>query len=99
MAQYPSRPADAAGSSDLSWRVIGLLNIFRLLVPMVLILVFFFNAPDRSVGTVHPGLFLGICVAYFTFALVAYSRSSGAGRRRSGWRSSRWRWTASPSCC
>jgi len=70
MTQYPSRPADAAGSSDLAWRVIGLLNIFRLLVPMVLILVFFFNAPDRSVGTVHPGLFLGICVAYFTFALV-----------------------------
>jgi len=70
MPQYPSRPADATGSSDLAWRVIGLLNIFRLLVPMVLILVFFFNAPDRSVGTVHPGLFLGMCVAYFTFALV-----------------------------
>jgi two-component system, NtrC family, sensor histidine kinase PilS len=70
MPQYPSRPADAAGSSDLAWRVIGLLNIFRLLVPMVLILVFFFNAPDRSIGTVHPGLFLGMCVAYFTFALV-----------------------------
>jgi two-component system sensor histidine kinase PilS (NtrC family) len=70
MAQYPSRPADAAGSNDLAWRVIGLLNIFRLLVPMVLMLVFFFNAPDRSVGTVHPGLFLGICVAYFTFAMV-----------------------------
>ena len=70
MAQYPSRPADTAGTNDLAWRVIGLLNIFRLLVPMVLILVFFFNAPDRSVGTVHPGLFLGLCVAYFTFALV-----------------------------
>ncbi len=70
MAQYPSRPADAAGSSDLAWRVIGLLNIFRLLVPMVLILLFFFNAPERSVGAVHPGLFLGICVAYFTFGLV-----------------------------
>jgi two-component system sensor histidine kinase PilS (NtrC family) len=70
MSQYPSRPADAAGSNDLAWRVIGLLNIFRLLVPMVLILLFFFNAPSRSVGTVHPGLFLGICVAYFTFALV-----------------------------
>jgi two-component system sensor histidine kinase PilS (NtrC family) len=64
------RPDHPAASSDLAWRVIGLLNIFRLLVPMVLILVFFFNAPDRSVGTVHPGLFLGICVAWFTFGLV-----------------------------
>ena len=70
MPQYPSHPADATGSSDLAWRVIGLLNIFRLLVPMVLILVFFFNAPDRSVGRLHPGLFLGMCVAYFSFALV-----------------------------
>jgi two-component system, NtrC family, sensor histidine kinase PilS len=70
MTQYPSLPADASGSTDLAWRVIGLLNIFRLLVPMVLILLLFFNAPERSVGAVHPGLFLGICVAYFTFALV-----------------------------
>jgi len=65
-----STPPGAAGPADLPWRVIGLLNVFRLLVPMVLILVFFFNAPDRSVGTVLPGLFLGICVAYFTFGLV-----------------------------
>ena len=69
MPKYPAPPG-LAGSADLPWRVIGLLNVFRLLVPMVLILVFFFNAPDRSVGTVHPGLFLGICVAYFTFGLV-----------------------------
>jgi two-component system sensor histidine kinase PilS (NtrC family) len=56
---------------ELSWRVIGLLNLFRLLAPMVLILLFFFNAPNRSVGTAYPGLFLGICVAYFTFGLVS----------------------------
>jgi two-component system sensor histidine kinase PilS (NtrC family) len=66
----PSPPAQSAETTDLAWRVIGLLNIYRLLVPMVLILLLFFNAPDRSVGTLHPGLFLGICVAYFTFGLV-----------------------------
>lgn len=70
MAPTSSRPSEPAVSNDLAWRVIGLLNIFRLLVPMVLILVFFFNAPDRSVGTVYPGTFLGICVAYFAFGLV-----------------------------
>jgi len=58
-------------TAELSWRVIGLLNLFRLLAPMVLVLLFFFNAPNRSVGTVYPGLFLGICVAYFTFGLVS----------------------------
>jgi two-component system sensor histidine kinase PilS (NtrC family) len=57
--------------ADLSWRVIGLLNLFRLLAPMVLLLLFFFNAPNRSVGTAYPGLFLGICVAYFSFGLIS----------------------------
>lgn len=69
MSRNP-RPADTARSDDLAWRVIGLLNIFRLLVPMVLILLLFFNAPNRSVGSALPGLFLGIAVAYFAFGLV-----------------------------
>ncbi|RPI11933.1 MAG: ATPase, partial [Lysobacterales bacterium] len=64
-------PAAAPEKDDFPWRVIGLLNLFRLLVPMVLVLLFVFNTPTRSVGTVHPGLFLGVCVAYFAFALVA----------------------------
>ncbi len=57
--------------TDLSWRVLGLLNVFRLMVPMVLLLVFFFDAPRRSVGTQSPGLFIGICAAYFAFGLVS----------------------------
>jgi len=65
-----ARTATRPDKDDLAWRVIGLLNIFRLLVPMVLILLLFFNAPSRSVGTVLPGLFLGISVVYFTFGLV-----------------------------
>ncbi len=64
-------PPTSGLPADLPWRVIGLLNIFRLLVPMVLLLLFVFDAPTRSVGTVAPGLFLGVCVAYFSFALVA----------------------------
>ena len=65
-----ARPATRPDKDDLAWRVIGLLNIFRLLVPMVLVLLLFFDAPSRSVGTVLPGLFLGISVVYFTFGLV-----------------------------
>ena len=67
---FPARPAAPKDQDDLAWRVIGLLNIFRLLVPMVLVLLLFFNAPNSSVGTVLPGLFLGIAVAYFAFGLV-----------------------------
>jgi two-component system, NtrC family, sensor histidine kinase PilS len=57
--------------TDQAWRVIALLNVFRLIVPMVLLLVFFFDAPTRSVGSHLPGLFLGVTIAYFTFALVS----------------------------
>src|SRR6187401_2438069 len=37
---------------------------------MVLLLVFFFDAPTRSVGSYRPGLFIGAAVAYFAFALL-----------------------------
>jgi two-component system sensor histidine kinase PilS (NtrC family) len=64
------RPPDPA-TPDLPWRVLGLMNVFRLIAPMVLLLVFFFDAPTRSVGTHNPGLFIGICAAYFAFGLIS----------------------------
>jgi len=66
-----SMASGPGGTHDLPWRVLGLLNVFRLVVPMVLLLVFFFDAPTRSVGTHRPGLFLGISVAYFVFGIVS----------------------------
>ena len=55
---------------ELPWRVLSLLNAFRLLLPMLLLLVFFFNAPSDSVGSAQPGLFLSVAVGYFAFGLV-----------------------------
>ena len=55
---------------ELPWRVLSLLNAFRLLLPMLLLLVFFFNAPSNSVGSQQPGLFLSVAVGYFAFGLV-----------------------------
>jgi two-component system sensor histidine kinase PilS (NtrC family) len=63
--------AQTANEIDLPWRVIGLLNVFRLLAPMVLLLVFFFNAPNYTIGGHLPGMFLGVCVAWFAVGLVA----------------------------
>ena len=57
--------------TELSWRVLGLLNVFRLLVPMVLLLVFFFDAAQSSLGAQNPGLFIGTCAAYFAFGLLS----------------------------
>ena len=71
MASNPRPSPPESIPTDLPWRVIGLLNIYRLLVPMVLLMVFFFGAPTRSVGTLSPGLFLGMCVAHFSFGLVS----------------------------
>ena len=65
----PGIPATLA--AEFPWRVLGLMNVFRLVAPMVLLLVFFFDAPRRSVGTQIPGLFIGICAAYFSFGLVS----------------------------
>ncbi|HET9693892.1 MAG TPA: hypothetical protein VFP48_05880, partial [Steroidobacteraceae bacterium] len=59
-------PVDA----ELPWRVLSLLNVFRLLLPMLLLMVFFFDAPTHSVGGHQPGLFLAVAVGYFAFALV-----------------------------
>ena len=58
--------APARGSAidpELPWRVLSLLNVFRLLVPMLLLLVFFFDSPSTTVGSVHSGLFIGVTVA------------------------------------
>jgi two-component system sensor histidine kinase PilS (NtrC family) len=66
MASAGRHPVDV----ELPWRVLSLLNVYRLLLPMLLLLVFFFDAPTRSVGNHQPGLFLAGAVAYFAFALV-----------------------------
>jgi two-component system sensor histidine kinase PilS (NtrC family) len=76
--------AQSAEQVDLPWRVIGLLNIYRLLAPMVLLLVFFFDSPRESVGSHLPGLFVGICAAWFAVALV----SIGTIQRR--WPGAQW---------
>ena len=65
------RRPEPASATEFPWRVLGLMNVFRLMAPMVLLLVFFFDAPRRSIGTQYPGLFIGICAAYFAFGLVS----------------------------
>src|SRR3984957_17357628 len=56
--------------SDLAWRVIGLLSLYRLLVPLVLMAMQSFAAPAWGLVTERPSLFLAACIAYFTAALL-----------------------------
>ncbi len=63
-ATAPSAP------TDLAWRVIGLLNLYRLLVPLVLMAVQAFAGPQWTLLATHPRLFLSSCIAYLTAALL-----------------------------
>jgi two-component system sensor histidine kinase PilS (NtrC family) len=56
--------------SDLVWRVIGLLNLYRLLVPLLLLITQALAGPALALVPTHPQLFVGACIAYFTAALL-----------------------------
>jgi two-component system, NtrC family, sensor histidine kinase PilS len=56
--------------SDLAWRVIGLLNLYRLLVPLVLLAVQALSGPDLGLLAAQPRLFVSACIAYFTAAVL-----------------------------
>jgi two-component system sensor histidine kinase PilS (NtrC family) len=67
-----SQPSAAAiqTPSDLAWRVIGLLNLYRLLVPLALIAMQLYSGPNWGIASARPRLFLGSCIAYFTAAVL-----------------------------
>src|SRR5690348_6961340 len=69
-----SMPAPAASASsapsDLAWRVVGLLNLYRLLVPIVLVAMLWTGSSRWAIGNSQPELFLSACVTYFTAALL-----------------------------
>jgi len=56
--------------SDLAWRVIGLLNLYRLLVPLVLMAVQAVAGPQWALLATHPRLFLSACIAYLTAGVL-----------------------------
>ncbi len=51
--------------TDLAWRVIGLVNLYRLLIPPALWLLFWYFETSTPIGSAHPHLFLWTCLVYF----------------------------------
>src|SRR6516225_658060 len=78
----PAPPAYLPGG-ELPWRVLGLLAIYRLLVPPLLLMV---QHPARSWALVpaDPRLYSAACLAYFTLglALLAAQQRRWLGPRR-----------------
>ena len=65
-----SAPTQITAPSDLAWRVIGLLNLYRVLVPLVLVsMQLLAGAQWKHVAT-HPSLFISACIAYFTAGIL-----------------------------
>jgi len=63
-------PLAPAPPEYLAWRVLVLVNLFRLLAPLLLVLIF--SALDPApVGTAFPGLFIGTATAYFCYAVLS----------------------------
>jgi len=56
--------------TDLAWRVIGLVNLYRLLVPPALYSLYAFSGANAVVGSERPELFLWICVVYFACGIA-----------------------------
>jgi len=67
-------PATAAAlpvtASDLAWRVIGLLSLYRLLVPLTLLSIESYAGPGWGLTTARPRLFVSACITYFTAAVL-----------------------------
>jgi two-component system sensor histidine kinase PilS (NtrC family) len=56
--------------SDLAWRVIGLLNLYRVLVPLVLISMQVLAGPQWAPVATRPSMFMSSCIAYFTAGVL-----------------------------
>lgn len=50
--------------TDLAWRVIGLVNLYRLLVPPSLYAILAFSGSAATLGVAHPQLFLWMMIVY-----------------------------------
>jgi two-component system sensor histidine kinase PilS (NtrC family) len=68
----PVNAASAAPSTptDLAWRVIGLLNLYRLLVPLVLMTMQAVAGPQWALLASRPQLFLSACIAYLVAGVL-----------------------------
>src|SRR5580693_2084959 len=79
IAGAPSGSSLASNSAlDLSWRVVALANIYRLLLPPMLLALQWATRQSPSVGANNPQLFMFACAIYWVLGgVVAFG---GRGR-------------------
>lgn len=76
LAATPS-PGPADGG-DLAWRIVGLANLYRLLLPPALYIIEMLTRPTPEVGASQPRVFIIVCIVYWVLGgLFAFG---GRGR-------------------
>jgi two-component system sensor histidine kinase PilS (NtrC family) len=60
----------AIDESDLTWRVLGTLNVFRIVLAVILIGLFFAGDEPRLFGDRYPTIFAATISGYLVFAIV-----------------------------
>ncbi|HWG75919.1 MAG TPA: ATP-binding protein [Steroidobacteraceae bacterium] len=69
---------DGAEGGDLAWRIVGLANLYRLLVPPALYSIEMLTRPTPEVGASQPRIFIIVCIVYWVLGgLFAFG---GRGR-------------------
>ena len=68
MTSLLPNPRIGATSTDLTWRVLALVNLYRLLVPVLLTVLYLSMSPP-PVGQIFPGLFTSTAAVYFVYAV------------------------------
>jgi two-component system, NtrC family, sensor histidine kinase PilS len=63
-------PNPTSAPSDLAWRVIGLTNLYRLLLPPVLLILQGFATPGVLAPAENPVLFRAVCYGYLVLGLL-----------------------------
>ena len=61
----------AVEESDLTWRVLGTLNVFRLLLAAVLLVLFFAGDDPRFFGERYPAVFSATAAGYLVFSIIS----------------------------
>lgn len=70
MTSLLPHPQIGATSTDLAWRVLGLVNLYRLLVPLLLTGLYLLADPS-PVGHVSPRMFAVTAAFHFSFAVLS----------------------------
>jgi two-component system sensor histidine kinase PilS (NtrC family) len=68
--QRPAENDKAAGDPELAWRVLGLLNLYRLAIPSVLVALALLATRPQTLGAAAPTLYFYALVAWFATGVV-----------------------------